>query len=107
MDKKSNSPKDLDQALEALYGDIGISDTEFEARLERSLEPRSSEMLYEKIGALGLGQAHRLLDTGCRDAAHTCELARRFGCQALGVDPIAHKIELAHALIAQRGLEGQ
>jgi SAM-dependent methyltransferase len=107
MANNPSDPEDLDRALEALYGDIGMSDAEFEAHLDRSLNPRGSEMLYEKIGALGLNQTHHLLDIGCREAAHTCELVQRFGCQALGVDPITHKIELAHALIAERGLIGQ
>jgi cyclopropane fatty-acyl-phospholipid synthase-like methyltransferase len=107
MNDTLSGPEDLDRALEALYGDIGMSDEEFEAHLNRSLNPRSSEMLYHKMAALDLGASHRLLDIGCRDAAHTCELVQRFGCQALGVDPIAHKIDLAHALIAKRGLEGQ
>jgi 2-polyprenyl-3-methyl-5-hydroxy-6-metoxy-1,4-benzoquinol methylase len=100
-------PHTLDRALEALYGNIGMSDAEFEAHLDRSLNPRGSEMLYDKMAALGLSKSHWLLDIGCRDAAHTCELAQRFGCRALGVDPIAHKIDLARALIAERGLDGQ
>jgi SAM-dependent methyltransferase len=64
-------------------------------------------MLYDAIGALGLGPQHLLLDVGCRDTAHTCELARRFGCQALGIDPVAYNIVKAHRLIAERGLAGQ
>jgi ubiquinone/menaquinone biosynthesis C-methylase UbiE len=107
MDNKSSSPADLDRALEALYGDIGISDAEFEARLDRSLGPRGPDMLYDKMAALGLGQGRQLLDVGCRDAAHTCQLASRFGCQALGVDPIAYNIAKARALIAERGLAEQ
>jgi cyclopropane fatty-acyl-phospholipid synthase-like methyltransferase len=107
MNNKPIVPQDLDRALEALYGYVGMSDEDFEARLDRGLNPRGSEMLYEKIGALGLGHTSRLLDVGCRDAAHTCELAQRFGCQALGVDLIAYNVERAHALIAERGLTSQ
>ena len=61
-------------------------------------------MLYDAIGALGLGPQHLLLDVGCRDTAHTCELVRRYGCRALGVDPVAHNIAKAQALIARNGL---
>src|SRR5262245_45543151 len=107
MNDTTSDPEDLDRALEALYGDIGMSHKEFESRLNRSLQPRGSEMAHEKLGALGLGRSQQLLDIGCREAAHTCELVQRFGCYALGVDPIAHKLDLAHALIAERGLEGQ
>jgi sarcosine/dimethylglycine N-methyltransferase len=97
----------LDQALESLYGDISLSSEEVEARLGRSLNPRGADMLYDKIGALGLSQAHYLLDAGCRDAAHTCELARRYACRALGIDPIAHNLDKARKLIAGSGQAGR
>jgi SAM-dependent methyltransferase len=99
--------QDLDRALEALYGDIGTSDAEFDARLDRSLRPRGPDMLYDKMGALGLSQDHQLLDIGCRDAAHTCQLARWFGCQALGIDPVEYNIVKANTLIAEHGQTGQ
>jgi ubiquinone/menaquinone biosynthesis C-methylase UbiE len=99
--------QDLDRALEALYGDIGVSDAEFDARLDRSLQPRGPDMLYDKMGALGLSQDHQLLDIGCRDAAHTCQLARWFGCQALGIDPVAYNIVKANTLITEHGQTGQ
>jgi sarcosine/dimethylglycine N-methyltransferase len=97
----------LDQALDGLYGDISLSAEEVEARLRHSLNPRGADMLYDKIGALGLSQAHYLLDTGCRDAAHTCELARRYACRALGIDPIAHNLDKARKLIAGSGQAGR
>jgi SAM-dependent methyltransferase len=87
-----------------IYGDAGLSETEIEALLNRSLNPRSSTMLYEKLGPLGLASHHRLLDVGCRDARHTCELVRRYGCQALGVDPVQQSIQRAQRVIAEAGL---
>jgi SAM-dependent methyltransferase len=99
--------QNLDRVLNDLYGDIGMSREEFEARLDRSLDPRGADMLYDKIGGLGLSQAHYLLDVGCRDTAHTCELARRYGCRALGIDPIAHNIDMARRLIARSGPAGR
>jgi SAM-dependent methyltransferase len=100
-------PQNLDQILNELYGDIGMSDEAFEARLERSLAPRGPDMLYEALGALGLDQDHALLDVGCRDATHTCELARRYGCRALGIDPIAHNIERSRTVIDGSGQAGR
>ena len=95
---------DLDRALNDLYGDMGMSDEEFEAKLGRSLDPRRPDMLYEAIGALGLSEGHYLLDVGCRDAAHTCELVRRYGCRAFGIDSVADNIRRAQKLIAEGGL---
>jgi SAM-dependent methyltransferase len=94
----------LERALDHLYGDSGIPDEQVAAWLNRSLDPRGSEMLYEAIGALGLGPQHLLLDIGCRDARHTVALAQRFGCRALGVDPVAYNIAKAQALIGRDGL---
>src|SRR5262245_5046922 len=95
---------DLNRTLEALYGDARVSEERFEARLGRSLGPRGPDMLYDRIGSLALGKDHYLLDAGCRDAAHTCELVHRYGCRAIGVDPIAHNIDRARRLIASSGL---
>ncbi len=64
-------------------------------------------MLYEAIGALGLSEGHYLLDVGCRDAAHTCELVRRYGCRAFGIDPVADNIRRAQKLIAEGDLAGR
>lgn len=87
-------------ALEVLYGDIGMSDEAFEAVLDRSLNPRGPEMLYEKMAALGLNSAHRVLDIGCRDAGAGLKLAERFGCTMLGVDPVQHNLDRARRRIA-------
>lgn len=90
--------------IEDIYGDIEMADEEFERILNRSLKPRSSEMLYDKMAALGLGVGHHLLDLGCRDAAHTCRLVTRFGCTALGVDPLADHLRRARAKIREAGV---
>jgi SAM-dependent methyltransferase len=100
-------PQNLDRVLNELYGDIGMSDEAFEARLERSLGPRGPDMLYEALGALGINQDHDLLDVGCRDATHTCELARRYGCRALGIDPVAHNIARSRTVIVGSGQAGR
>ncbi len=87
--------------LEEMYGDIGMDDATLDSLLQRSLNPRPSTMLYDKMGALGLGSEHLLLDVGCRDAHHTCELVKRYGCRAIGVDPVARHIRLCAETIAK------
>jgi SAM-dependent methyltransferase len=89
-----------------VYGDHGMTDDELHARLDRSLSPRAPGMLHDKMGALGLSGGHRLLDIGCRDARHACELVRRFGCRAVAIDPVPHNVGLARALVAEGGLDG-
>jgi ubiquinone/menaquinone biosynthesis C-methylase UbiE len=54
--------------------------------IQRSLGPRSPEMLMEAPGWLGLGAGQLVLDAGCRDASYAAALAQRYGCRAVGVD---------------------
>lgn len=91
-------------SLTHIYGPLEISGEEFDAILEQSLAPRSSEMLYEWMGKLGLNRNHYLLDIGCRDAAHACRLAVRYGPTVLGIDPLAYHIQLAKEQIAKQAL---
>ena len=93
-----------DQTLATVYGPMELSDEEFFALTDRSLSPRPSGMLADKLAGLGIGSQHFLLDVGCRDADHTIALAQRFGCTALGIDPVAQRIAEAQAAIAEAGL---
>lgn len=69
--------------------------------LEKSLQPRSPQWLIElAIGLICPGD--RILDAGCRDAAHLVELLRATsGTSGVGVEPV-----IAHVEQAQRVLEG-
>ena len=87
--------------LEDMYGDTEVVDATLDALLQRSLNPRPATMLYDKMGGLGLGSEHLLLDIGCRDARHTCELVKRYGCLARGIDPVARHIRLCAETIAK------
>ena len=97
--------KPSDETLTAVYGKMELSDEEFYALTDRSLSPRSSGMLADKLAGLGIGAEHHLLDVGCRDADHTIALAQRFGCTALGIDPVAQRIGQAQTAIAAAGLD--
>jgi len=66
--------KTNDENLDAVYGEMAMSDEEFYALTDRSLAPRSSGMLADKLAWLGISAGHHLLDVGCRDADHTIAL---------------------------------
>ena len=91
-------------SLSAVYGPMELSDDEFFALTDRSLSPRPSGMLADKLAGLGIGAGHHLLDVGCRDAAHTIALAQRFGCTALGIDPVDARIAEAQTAISAASL---
>lgn len=96
-------PGDVD-ALIHIYGDIPLSDEEFEAITLRSLNPRAPEMLLDALAEYGLSAADRLLDAGCRDSAHDVAIIRRFGCPIFGIDLIADNIRRGQALIAKEAM---
>lgn len=94
-------------ALYDIYGDLPISDEEFEAVVMRSLNPRGPEMLLDALAEHGLTAADRLLDAGCRDSAHDETIVRRFGCSVFGIDLVLDNVRRGRALIDEASLTGQ
>jgi ubiquinone/menaquinone biosynthesis C-methylase UbiE len=93
--------------VEELYGELWAEDEALEAELDRSLDPRPAESLYDAFAALGVRESDVVLDVGCRYATHSVELARRFGCEVVASDLIPRHLEKARERIAKEGLEGQ
>ena len=93
------SPIDVEQ----MYGEWPLSDEEAEAILDRSLDPRPSESLFDTVGELGIGGDGVVLDIGARDARYALTLAERFGCRVVAVDPVARHVEEARAAVAAGG----
>jgi ubiquinone/menaquinone biosynthesis C-methylase UbiE len=91
-------------SVEEVYGDWNVDGAIVEDLLGRSLKPRPPTMLYDKMGSLGLGAHHTVLDIGGRDARHGCELALRYRCRVVSVDPVKHNQEQAQRLIAAQKL---
>ena len=78
---------------------------EFDLIVDSSLHPRSPDVLFDKLGTLISGMTEaRILDAGCRDATHMCEIAERFGALVWGIDLIESNFRLAVEKIADAGL---
>lgn len=86
-------------SIEEIYRDSELDDSTIDTILAASLQPRPATMLYDKLGALGIHARSMLLDIGCRDAKHTCELVQRFGSTALGIDPVDDHLQRANQRI--------
>lgn len=71
------------------------------AAVDRSLDPRPSSSIIDMFGALGPGPSDVVLDIGGRDAQHGLELADRFGCRVLSVDPAKANIADGKAAISE------
>jgi len=85
------------------------------AAVDRSLDPRTSSSIIDMFGALGPGPGDVVLDIGGRAAGHGLEMADRFGCRVISVDPAeaniadgkvaisehecGHLVEAVHGLI--------
>src|SRR5918998_1241569 len=66
--------------------------------LDKSLEPRGPDSLYDVAGEY-LKAGSKVLDAGCRDAAHLIRLAQLYGVTGVGVDPVEIHIERAQAAV--------
>jgi ubiquinone/menaquinone biosynthesis C-methylase UbiE len=71
--------------------------------LDESLAPSGPDSLYDLAGSY-LAADSRLLDAGCRDAAHLVRLIQRYGATGVGVDPVEVHIERAKAAIESAGV---
>lgn len=98
-----NSDQPLSISVEQMYGASEVSDEAVEAALNRSLNPRSPDMLFERLAALGAAPQHTVLDIGCRDGRHSCEIARRMGSRVIGIDPVEQHMREAQVLLAEQG----
>lgn len=71
------------------------------AAVDRSLDPRPSSSIMDMFGALGPGPGDVVLDIGGRDAGHGLEMAERFGCRVISVDPAEANIADGKAAISE------
>ena len=92
-------------SAEEAFEQPDMSYDEFDSIVDSSLHPRSPDVLFDKLGVLlnGVSEA-RVLDAGCRDATHMCEIAERFDALVWGVDIVESNVGLATEKISDAGL---
>ncbi len=82
--------------LHEYYDDYPRIEAAFQAALDESLHPRGPELLYEMVSELRLPAGAKVLDLGCGEGQHSVELAKRFGHEVHGIDPVPRHIELSN-----------
>ena len=78
-----------------------------ETEWDKSLGPRSPDLLFDIAAALGVDPTWAVLDVGCGRGNHVCELAHRFGCQSTGLDTVESNLALCHEAAESWKLSGQ
>jgi 2-polyprenyl-3-methyl-5-hydroxy-6-metoxy-1,4-benzoquinol methylase len=82
-------------SVDDMYGDWQVTEDQVRAELTRSLNPRSSDSLFDIVESLGIRSGATILDVGARDARHSVTLHQRLGCDVVAVEPVADNVEAA------------
>jgi ubiquinone/menaquinone biosynthesis C-methylase UbiE len=88
------------RTVEEVYGSAFAAYDEFEQELDRSLQPRGFELLFDLVTELGLQPGSTAVDVGCRDGFHCIELARRYGFIVHGIEPVRLHLDGAALALA-------
>ena len=92
-------------SVEQLYGEFWADGDSLDLELQRTLEPRGTEWLFEAFADLGPQPGQLVVDVGTRDAGHVIRLVREHQLRAIALDPVRHHVELARRAVSEAGLE--
>lgn len=91
-------------SVRELY-ELWAGESELKDEVQRSLEPRGTEWLFEVFASLGPRSGQLVVDVGARDAGHTIRLVREHGLRAVALDPLPLHVERARAAVAEAEVE--
>lgn len=92
--------------VEQMYGYWDLDWDEAMALTDQTLAPRSKTSMYESLAALGVADGALVLDIGGRDAVAGLEIAERFGCRVVVVDPVQENLNDAQGAVASHSHGG-
>jgi SAM-dependent methyltransferase len=78
---------------------------EFARERDQSLQPRGPDMLFDMVGALGLGPGSTILDVGCGKGLVACRLAERTPARIVCLDVVPSRLAAARKAVQDAGLE--
>lgn len=93
-------------SVRELY-ELWAGESELDAELSRSLDPRGTEWLFDLFASLDPQPGQLLVDVGARDARHTIRLVREHGLRGVALDPLPRHVALAREAIAAAGLDSE
>lgn len=92
-------------SVQELYGEIWAKEDGLDEELDRSLDPRGTDLLFDVFAALGSQPGELVVDVGARDAGHTIRLVREHGLRAIALDPVSLHVERALQAVADAELQ--
>lgn len=90
--------------VQELY-ELWAGDSNLRQELDRSLEPRGADWLFELFAGLGPKADEVLVDVGARNARHAIRLAQEHELRVTAVDPVELHCELAREAVAEAGVD--
>jgi ubiquinone/menaquinone biosynthesis C-methylase UbiE len=94
--------------MDVIYDDLWtIADVERWARSVATFQPRPPSILFDMVADLGLDQGASILDVGCGQGDHACELAARFGSHVTAVDPVESSLESTRQRVERMHITSQ
>jgi SAM-dependent methyltransferase len=89
------------RSVEQVYAEAFAESDAFDEALDQSMQPRGFGLLEDLVAELELEPGARAVDVGCRMAYFSISLARRFGLQVHGIDPLTYHIDGARKALAE------
>lgn len=86
--------------LKDFYDDYPRVEQAFQLALDKSLDPRGPQLLFDIVARLGLAPGATAVDVGCGEGRYSIELARRFELRVHGIDPVPRHIEISNQALA-------
>jgi len=97
-----------ESALQGIYDNLwDLRQVGGWARDDTRFRPRPPSHLYDLVTGTGLSPTGSILDVGCGQGDHACELAHRFGRPVAAIDPVPSNVEAARRRARQEGVDGQ
>ncbi len=92
------------QSNEESYDAFPRIEEAFQQELDKSLDPRGPDVLFDIVREFGMKPGANVIDVGCGEGEHAIDLAKRFKFNVLGIDPLPRHIELSTK--AAKGVQG-
>ena len=97
-----------DRSLDVIYDDLWrVNSVARWATEQQSLEPRPPSHLFDLVTGIGLTPVATVLDVGCGQGDHACELVRRFGARVVALDPVESNLKSVHERVERNNLAGR